>query len=366
MQEATRYRCPCCGASLVFGGLSQQLDCPSCGNSFPVETIQEIDAIHVEDTADEQMTWQEEENGGFSPQEGAALKAYRCEACGAEILKDETTAATECVYCGNPTIMPDVLTGAYRPDGIIPFKKTKEDAQRAFLGHCKGKRLLPNGFADAGRVEKITGVYVPFWLFECEAEADMTYNAQRVTVHREGNYQVTRTEHFLLHRGGHVGFSQVPVDGSSKMEDTLMESIEPYDGSAIDGFSIAFLSGYQAQRHDVDAEQCQPRANERIRKTVASLMRDTVKGYSSVTPAKTQIRLENSRVRQVLMPVWMLNTRYRDKIYTFAMNGQTGRFIGDLPTDKGKCWRWLLGLAGGISLGGYALVYLLGAMGVLG
>ena len=364
-QEATRYRCPCCGASLVFGGLSQQLDCPSCGNSFPVETLQEIDDLHVENTTDEQLQWAPAQNAGFSSQEGAALKAYRCEACGAEILKDETTAATECVYCGNPTILPDVLTGAYRPDGVIPFKKTREDAQRAFKNHCRGKRLLPDGFADNSRVEKITGVYVPFWLFACEAEADVTYNAKRVSVSRQGNYQVTRTAHFLLHRGGRMDFSQVPVDGSSKMEDALMESIEPYDGSAIDGFSIAFLSGYQAQRHDVDADACRPRANERIRETVSTLMRDTVKGYTGVTPANTQIQLENTRVRQILMPVWMLNTRYRDKLYTFAMNGQTGRFIGDLPTDKGKFWRWLLGLAGGITLGGYALIYLLGATGVL-
>ena len=366
MQEATRYRCPCCGASLVFGGLSQQLDCPSCGNSFPVETIQEIDSIQLENTSDEQMTWQMAENGGFSAQEGASLKAYRCEACGAEIIRDDVTAATECVYCGNPTIMPDVLTGAYRPDGVIPFKKTKEDAQKAFRNHCKGKRLLPNGFADQSRVKKITGVYVPFWLFEAEAEADMTYNAKRVNTYRQGQYQVTETKHFLLYRGGHMAFSQVPVDGSLAMDDTLMESIEPYDDGAVEGFTVAYLTGYQAQRHDVEAEKCQPRANERIRQSVTAIMRDSVKGYSSVTPEKTQIELQNSRVRQVLMPVWMLNTRYRDKIYTFAMNGQSGRFIGDLPTDKGKFWRWFLGLAGGITAGGYVLVYVLSMMGVLG
>ena len=365
MQQATRYRCPCCGATLVFGGLTQQLDCPSCGNSFPVETIQEIDTIHVENTTDAQMDWGQPENGSFSSQENAHLKAYRCEACGAEILADETTAATECVYCGNPTILPDVLTGAYRPDGVIPFKKTREDAQRAFKNHCRGKRLLPDGFADNSRVEKITGVYVPFWLFACEAEADVTYNAKRVSVSRQGNYQVTRTAHFLLHRGGRMDFSQVPVDGSSKMEDALMESIEPYDGSAVEEFTVAFLSGYQAQRHDVDAASCQPRANERIRKTVSSLMRDTVKGYATCSVNNTQIQLEHSQVRQVLMPVWLLNTRYKDQIYTFAMNGQTGLFIGDLPTEKGKMLSWFLKIAGSIALGGYALVYLLGLLGVM-
>ncbi|MBQ9263175.1 MAG: hypothetical protein IJ189_03075, partial [Clostridia bacterium] len=85
----------------------------------------------------------------------------------------------------------------------------------------------------------------------------------------------------------------------------------------------------------------------------------------SFAPANKQIQLQHSQVRQVLMPVWMLNTRFKDQIYTFAMNGQTGSFIGDLPTDKNRFWRWFLGIAGWISLGGWALVYLLGVLGVL-
>ena len=365
MTQTARYRCPRCGSALTVGGHSQQMDCASCGSSFPLETLQELESIQVEDTTDDQLHWQLEENAGFSDQENAHLKAFRCQACGAQILADDVTAATECVYCGNPSILPGVLTGAYRPDGVIPFRKTKEEAQQAFRRHCKGKPLLPRGFADESRVEKITGVYVPFWLFGCEAEADVTYDAQRTTVSREGNYQVTRTAHYLVRRGGHVGFHQVPADGASNMEDAMMESIEPYDGNAIDSFSVAYLSGYQAQRHDVDAAACQPRANQRIRQTVDSLLRDTVHGYTAFSPTHTHIELQHSEVKQVLMPVWMLNTRYQNKTYTFAMNGQTGLFIGDLPMDKGKFLRWVLSFAGGIALGGYGLIYLLGQMGVL-
>ena len=363
--QAAHYRCPCCGAALTFGSQSQQLDCASCGNSFPLESIEQAAQIQVHNTTDEEMQWSRPENAGFDSMENSQLRAYRCQNCGAEILADDTTAATECVYCGSPSIMPGVLTGAYRPDGVIPFKKSREEAQAAFRSHCKGKKLLPKDFFDESRVEKITGVYVPFWLFQCDAEADMTFNAQKVSIRREGQYQVTRTSHFLVRRGGHMDFQAVPVDGSRKMDDTMMESIEPYDPQATQGFSIAYLSGYQAQRHDVDAADCQPRANERIRQSVASIMTGTVKGYSSFTPANTQIDLKHGQVRQVLMPVWMLNTRWRDQTYTFAMNGQTGLFIGDLPTDKGKFWSWLLGIFAGISLGGYALAFLLFTLGVL-
>lgn len=363
--EAIQYRCPCCASPLVFDGQGQEMTCHSCGNTFPVEGLEEASRVQVENTTDAQMQWEMPQAHSFDQMESDHLRAYHCKTCGAEIVADDVTAATECVYCGNPTILPGVLEGAYRPDGVLPFKTTREQAQAAYRNHCKGKKLLPNGFFDNSRLEKITGVYVPFWLFQCEAEADMTYNATRVSVRREGQYEVTRTSHFLLRRGGHVRFKQVPVDGSSKMDDAMMESIEPFDAEAAKDFTIAYLSGYQAQRHDVGAEECQPRVNERIRNSVRAIMNGTVLGYTTAIPANTQIQMEHGKVKQVLMPVWLLNTRWKDQVFTFAMNGRTGQFIGDLPTDKGKFWKWLLGLFGGISLGGYAVALLLAFMGVL-
>lgn len=363
--ETTSFRCPCCGAALYFGADSQELECASCGNTFPLEGVEQASAIHVEETTDDQMTWTMSPERNMAEEVQGHLKAYRCETCGAEILADPEIAATECVYCGNPSVMPQVLTGIYRPDGVLPFKKTREEAQEAFRRHCTGKKLLPTGFFTESRLEKIQGVYVPFWLFECETEADMTFNATRTTVTREGQYMVTRTRHYLVHRGGHMAFEKVPVDGAKNMDDTMMESIEPFDYRMIEDFQVAYLSGFQAQRHDVSAENCQPRANERIRQSVRSIMQSTVQGYHTVVPANTQIQLQNSRVKQVLMPVWLLNTKWKDQMFTFAMNGQTGQFIGDLPTDKGKFWKWLLGLSAGIGLGGCVLAYVLFSMGVI-
>lgn len=357
--QATRYSCPCCGASLVFGSSSQQLDCPACGNIYPLETMQQVEECTLEDTTDAEMEWQTGGNNELNEEEHRQLRAYHCQSCGAEILADAETAATECVYCGNPTIMPDVLTGVYRPDGVIPFQKSREEAQEAFKNYCKGKKLLPDGFYDEERLEKITGVYVPFWLFSCDAEADMTFNATRVHSSRQGQYQVTRTDHFLLLRGGHVLFNQVPVDGSVKMDDAMMESIEPFNPENAKDFTIAYLSGYQAQRHDVGAEESKPRANARIRQSVDQLMRGTVSGYATAMPAKTRIDLRHGKVRQVLMPVWLLNTKWKDQIYTFAMNGQTGLFVGNLPTDKGKFVKWLVLLFAGIGAVGSGILYLL-------
>lgn len=365
MQQADYYRCPCCGSALTFGSKSQQLECASCGNTFPLEAVQDYQQAQAETAAGEEMQWQTSGQTAFSPEENSHLRAFRCQNCGAEILEDENTAATECIYCGSPSILPGVLSGAYRPETVLPFQKSKKEAQDALRNHCKKKRLLPRGFMTNNQIEKITGVYVPFWLFQADADADCTYNATRVSVSRQGSYEVTRTSHYLVRRGGDMRFDQVPVDGSSKMADDLMESIEPFDAQEAQPFHVGYLSGYQAQRYDVDAQASEPRANERIRQSVAATMRSTVIGYATVTPANTQIQLRQGQVRQVLMPVWLLNTRWKDQTYTFAMNGQTGRFVGDLPVDKGKFWRWLLGLAFGITGGGYLIAYLLFSSGVI-
>ncbi|MBR6187246.1 MAG: hypothetical protein IKQ41_13435 [Clostridia bacterium] len=364
-QAAMHFRCPACGSSLTFSSQSQNLKCDSCKNEFTLETLEQVAQNQIENTPDQSLHWGASGNQGFGAEEASRLRSFRCQNCGSEIFADETTAATECVYCGSPSILPGVLSGAYRPDRVIPFKKSRQEAQDAFRGHCKGKKLLPKGFFDEGRVEKITGVYVPFWLYQADAEADCTYKATKVSRSRHGDYVTTRTAHFLVRRGGHIGFSEVPVDGASAMDDTMMESIEPFHTGDAQPFSSAYLSGYQAQRYDVDQETCQPRANDRIRESVKSYLRSSVSGYASVVPDGVQIQLQNSQVSQVLFPVWMLNTRWREKTYTFAMNGQTGRFIGDLPVDKGKFWGWLLGLTLGIGFGGFAAAYALFSSGVL-
>ncbi len=362
--QAKVFQCPCCGAPLTFGAESQQLDCASCGNTYPLEALEQAQSAQTEAARPDDMTWQVHDND-WSEDDKAHLKAYRCSTCGSEIVADESTVATECVYCGNPSIFPTQLEGAFKPDGVIPFKKTKKEAQEAYVAHCKGKKLLPRLFLSEGRVEKLTGVYVPFWLFSSEADADMTYKATQVSSHRQGQYMVTRTRHYMIRRGGTLGFRDVPVDGSSKLDDTLMESVEPFDSGKVSGFDIAYLSGYQAERHDVDADACVTRANERIKRSVESVFRDTVMGYATVVPSGGSVRLGKRAVKQILMPVWLLNTKYRDKMYTFAMNAQTGRLIGDLPVDKGLFLKWLFGLFLALGVGGLGIAYLLMATGVI-
>lgn len=345
--------CPSCGAPLHFDGGEGKLHCDSCGNEFSKDVMRQVDEALNRSSRDNEMNWESSGSHEWSEEEKSGLLSYSCSSCGAEIVADQETVATECVYCGNPAIMPGQLSGDFRPDAVLPFVKTKQDAQKAYKDLIRGKRLLPKVFASENRIEKITGVYVPFWMFGCDADADITYRAERVTRHRSGDYEITDVDHFLVLRGGRVGFHNVPVDGSSKFDDTLMEAIEPFDSGREAAFTTAYLPGYQAERYDVAAEDAKPRADERIRRSVVEVFRRTVNGYTSVREQSASIRFQNGRVRNVMMPVWMLNTRWKDKRYTFAMNGQTGKIVGNLPVDKGLALKWGLGLF----LGSFAALF---------
>ena len=364
MPEVINYKCPGCGAPLRYDPAGGQLACGNCGRTFEIEAVQQAEQM-TQDTAEHGIEWNLGPGDAWTEAEAQQLRTYHCPSCGAEIVVDASTAATECVYCGNASIMPGALSGSFRPDAVLPFVKTREEAVAAYRKLIEGKKLLPKPFAAKKQLDRITGVYVPFWLFECQAECDLSFRAERVTAHTRGRERVTDTEHFLVHRGGTLDFEGVPVDGSSKFDDALMESIEPFDYTQMHPFDTAYLPGYQAERYDVDAQAAQARANERIRESTVEAFRGTVMGYTSLTPQSVNLRTRHSRVLNVMAPVWMLNTRWQGKTYTFAMNGQTGRLVGDLPTDGAAAWRYRLGLFLGTFAGVMLLALLLGWLGVV-
>lgn len=173
------------------------------------------------------------------------MRAYFCKNCGAELMADE--AAAECPYCGSPTILPDRIEGGVKPEKVIPFVVTKEQAQKQFEDYFKGKRLLPNIFLNGrNRISEMRRLYVPYWLFSCDACADMVYDAEKVRTEQKGEWEITRTKHYLVRRKGGMCFENIPVDGSVKMDDKLTESLEPYDLSAAIPFQSAVLAGAMA------------------------------------------------------------------------------------------------------------------------
>lgn len=350
--QISNYQCPSCTGPLRFDGKTGRLQCDYCGSSF---SVQEIEALYeekdeaaaqafqtAEDTVSAEGEWSGTESNWAKEQ---GLRAYNCPSCGAELICDETTAATSCPYCGNPSIVPGQLSDMLKPDYVIPFKLSKEEAKAALKNYYRGKKLLPKAFSDQNHIEEIKGVYVPFWLFDGAADTQMQFQGTRVASMQQGDAMVTTTDYFRVLRAGTVRFEKIPVDASSKMPDVHMDAIEPYDYSELKPFSNAYLPGFLADKYDVEPEACYARADERAENTAVDLISQTVSGYSSLVPQGRQIHIRRGKVSYALLPVWMLSTRWNGQSYLFAMNGQTGKLIGDLPVSTGRAFAWFAGLA---------------------
>ena len=367
--QVTNYQCPACTGPPHYSAKSGKLECDYCGSSFDVAEIEalyarkEAEAAAAKQAADakaeaaqaakDEAAEAAAASGGWDTSdlsrdwgaEADGLRVYSCPSCGAELICDQSTAATACPYCGNPAIVPGQFSGALRPDYILPFRLSKDDAVQALRAHYKGKPFLPRSFTSANHIEQIQGVYVPFWLFDGGAEGAASYRASNTNVYETGDYEITETRHYHVVRAGSLAFEKIPVDASSKMPDDHMDSIEPFDYAQLRPFSTAYLPGYLADKYDVTIDDSRDRADTRCRETLAQALRDTVTGYGACVTEREDIALRRGKVHYALLPVWMLSTKWRGQDFLFAMNGQTGKLVGDLPTDRGRFWGMFAAIA---------------------
>lgn len=367
--QVTNYQCPACTGPLHYSAKSGKLECDYCGSSFDVAEVEalyarkEAEAAAAKQAADAKAEAAQAAkaeaaeaaaaSGGWDTSdisrdwgaEADGLRVYSCPSCGAELICDQSTAATACPYCGNPAIVPGQFSGALRPDSILPFRLSKDDAVQALRAHYKGKPFLPRSFTSANHIEQIQGVYVPFWLFDGGAEGAASYRASNTNVFVSGDYEITETRHYHVVRAGALAFEKIPVDASSKMPDDHMDSIEPFDYAQLRPFSTAYLPGYLADKYDVTIDDSRDRADTRCRETLAQALRDTVTGYGACVTEREDIALRRGKVHYALLPVWMLSTKWRGQDFLFAMNGQTGKLVGDLPTDRGRFWGMFAAIA---------------------
>lgn len=347
--QVTNYQCPSCTGPLHFSEKSGKLECEYCGSSFEAAEIEALYAQNGQAQTNDESAHERAEAGSCWGDDAEQIQVYSCPSCGAELICDVNTAATSCPYCGNPSIIPGKLGGALKPDYVIPFKLNRQDAVAALKKFYKKKRLLPGSFASANHIEEIQGVYVPFWLFDQTAEADVEFRGERISVIRSGDEEITTTKHYAIHRSGTVTFEKVPVDGSTKMPDGHMDAIEPFDYTELTPFSTAYLPGFLADKYDVSSEKSAGRAQRRAAESAVQALRATVHGYDAVREQSRTVNIRQDKISYALLPVWMLSTKWNGKNYLFAMNGQTGKLVGDLPVSWKKFWGYFLGIAAGIS-----------------
>ena len=342
--SVVQYKCPNCGASLEFNATKQSFDCEFCMSSFNDEQLKAV--------------FPENENNPLKTEEKVVdetdftehTSLYSCPNCGAEIMADDTTSATFCYYCHGPVILSGRLSGKFRPAKVIPFKNNRENAIDTFTKWCKKKWFVPNDFRSFSTLEKISGVYMPFWLADCKVDADVAALGKRIRTWTSGDTRYTETKEYDIRRSGYVDFDGIPADGSSKTDDRLMEAIEPFDYNQFEEFSMSYLSGFLAEKYDVDNLAVFPRIKQRTEDVSLELMRNTMQGYDSVTVTYKNINIIKTNWHYMLLPVWLLTYKFKDKDYFFAMNGQTGKMAGIPPLSIPKMLLFA-GILGAIAFG---------------
>lgn len=328
-------RCPSCNAPITYKPSLGKFKCDYCDNEFEASDLKtEADStIEVSETTD-----------------NTHYNQYNCPDCGAQIIADENTSATFCLYCGNSSILKNKLSGAFKPDYIIPFKKEKKDAAEAFKGLAKGRPFIPKTFLSEKNIEKITGLYIPFWLYDLKVRGSVNMAATRVRTWSVGDTRHVETKYYDLYRQGTFDFEKVPVDGSTKFNDDIMNSIEPFDYKLLEAYNPAYLSGFLAEKYDIESDKAVDAAIRRVLKSSEEQMLASANGYGSKHITKNNLEVQDQTSKYALLPVWMVNVKYNEKFYLFAMNGQTGEFIGNIPLDKKKVVIWSISMFVGIAV----------------
>ncbi|MCM1329307.1 MAG: hypothetical protein NC253_07670 [Ruminococcus sp.] len=320
--EALQLKCPNCGAAVGFKPDVQKFVCDFCGSDFTEAEI---------NSANETERKTVEQNNYFS----GHTNLYQCQSCGAEIVSDENTAATFCHYCHGGVVLQGRVSGALQPELIIPFKYTRDLAEKAFEGWCAKKWFLPGDFTSKKQLEKMVGLYVPFWLSDCTVDSSVVCDAKNVSSHISGNYRITHTRVYSVERAAVMEYRGVPADGSKKLEDDLMDAIEPFDYSAFEPFNMNYFSGFYADKYDVDKETAFPRIKERMRQGAEQVLMNDINGYTSVSKLSANMNVKKAAWHYAMLPVWFMTYIHNGKKYFFALNGQTGKIAG-IPPVSGK------------------------------
>lgn len=320
------YKCESCGGSMIFDSATGSLSCGSCGRKDNIEQIPDpLEQLQPASHAGQE---------------------YHCNSCGAAIPADELTTATVCSFCGASAVLADRLGGRLTPAKVLPFAIGKEEAVRAFRKWCRNGRLTPSGFMTADRIKSMTGIYVPFWLYNLNNHIEAHARATKVRSYTQGDYQITETQHFEIYRKIRLNLNRVPLDASEKMNDKLMDKLEPFPYNQLKDFRSPYLAGYGADKYSYDEQALFPRVKEKIQPYIDSYIQSAVAGYTSVSYTGKQINTSMTRADYALIPVWVVHYDFNKLEHSFVMNGQTGKVVGKPPLSAVKIGAWFAGIAG--------------------
>lgn len=323
---ALTYKCPNCGGGMVFDPEKQNYACEYCLSEFSQE---ELEAL----TPDAQ---EEEKEEIFEQAEKGEAVVYTCPSCGAEIATDETTAATFCYYCHNPVVLSGKLSGEQMPALVVPFKITQEQAKDRFVSWIGKKKYVPSAFFSKKQIEMLSGIYFPYWTYDCTMQGGLNGTARDLRVWRTGDMEYTETKVFSIRRAGQISLHDISRNALKKSQGKMMEGILPFDLSEAKDFHTGYLSGFQAEVKDLEKESFESDIAAEVSGYAKNLLAGTVTSHGNFTVDNFHSDIQKRIWHYVLLPVWILTYRSGKDMYYFAMNGQTGEICGKLPIDTKK------------------------------
>lgn len=365
-------KCPNCEGELIFNPRTQKYKCEYCGSDFLITDIENFEAEgdSFSDTPGEEgdsfsnASVKEKESSADGTEtdgeEEARALVYTCPSCGAEIVTDETTAATFCYYCHNPIVLSGQVTGDFKPDLVIPFSIDRKQAEEHFLNFVHKKKFVPNAFFNRKQIENLSGVYFPYWVYDGEIDGKVEAEGSKIRVWTSGDVEYTETRVYRLEREGIVSIDDLTKNALQKANLMLAEGVLPYDFSKAEEFHMGYLSGFLAEKRDIERADLEPRVNEEVRHYTEELLEDTIHGYTGVHTVNSAVHPKENHWSYVLLPVWTVTYKGTNgKIYYYSMNGQNGRTFGELPVDYKKVFLFgaMIGLIVFLAflIGGYFL-----------
>jgi DNA-directed RNA polymerase subunit RPC12/RpoP len=347
--STTSFKCPNCGAAITYVPGTEHTKCPYC---LSAHTLDALIAKQKEEATKAQQSEIQERKPEIDQ---SALREYICNSCGAQVVTDETTSSTICYYCHNPVIINDRISGEFLPDKIVPFQIDRDAAVERFLKWARSKRYVPKDFTSPSNLEKITGIYLPYWVANAQAEMDIVGRGENSRSWRTGDTEYTETKIYQFERQGTIEVNNISELAYSKFDKDLLRSIEPYKAKQKRDFALPYLTGFFAERYDIGRQDVEGRLDERARRYALSLARDSYSKYSNVRTEREQVDTQIVSWEYTLLPVWVLTYHYGSKTYVYAMNGQTGEAFGELPLNNRK-----LALTSGVLFTAVAILVTLG------
>lgn len=309
-------KCPNCDGELIFDPRTQKYKCEYCYSFF---SQREIDGM--------QRQSRQDADGVF----------YHCPSCGAEIVTDQTTAASFCYYCHNPVVLGGRLSGDFQPDKVIPFSVDKAEAKRLFLEYFNKKKFIPKSFFCKNQMDHLSGVYFPYWVYQASIKGSMRAKGTKKRIWVSGGQEFTETRFFEIEREGSIVLKDMTENALKKANHVLAEGILPYRMQEAKPFRFGFLSGFFAEKRDVEKAQISQKLKKETEEYAEKMLRESIGGYQAVTGMQSHYDMRQEKYEYVLLPVWTLTYRGKNnQTYYYSMNGQTKKVCGKLPVDYKK------------------------------